>query len=660
MKTFYFFLINFLLSVSSFSQGSWTELNTIQCNQPSSVIPGRRSDSRGFSVGNQFYLSTGRLTIGGGVPNVYYNDLFLFDTSTNLWAPKSSLPGQGRIGSYSFGLNGDGYVMLGRNDSMVLNDCYKYNSLVDSWIQLANFPGIERSCAFTFLLNNKFYLGSGITETGIYLNDFWEYDPSLDQWTQRNNVPKTNIINAGSFSTNLFGYLIGGNNSGIYDSTCFKYDALSDSWTQITPFPVNHSGVTFSGNNVGYAIWGSQCYSYNEITNTWVQKNNSPYSLFLSTPISAGAYEYFVQEDVSVIRYDLVNDQWEKIYHGKSFHPGSFNSITLNDTIYTFNWKYNPINDTWWNDSTLLNVTWYYSDNNFAYGSRNGLFQKFDPVSQTWTLCSPFPTVQPMFTFKINQNGYLGGITFDSSHVPTSQLWKYNFLTDTWQRKADFPGTEEGGMGSFAIGNNGYSIGGYEIYDNMLAEVWKYDAISDSWSQLADVPGGTLYQPTSCVLNGKGILMFSGGGTTLFGTNNCFIHEFDPVTEQWSQINYPFICRSNPVAFSYDNMLYAGFGYWRTGMVSGFTYYDFWKFDPFGNNVSQIPYDNLMELYPNPSSDFIGAKEFDQTKPISVFDVLGKNVLTGKFPLNIQSLSNGIYIVKSFDNKLTKKFVVQH
>ena len=174
MKTFYLFVFSFLFSIACFSQGSWTELKTVDCNQPASEIPIKRYDATGFGVGNKVFYSSGLDSPGGIAPYTFLNDLYEFDLSTNLWVQKSSYPGLGRRYAIGFDFNNFGFLMLGENDSIDMNDCWKYDYTLNSWSQLNDFPGNSRVAAFTFLLNNKFYIGGGVTISG-FVNDFWEY-----------------------------------------------------------------------------------------------------------------------------------------------------------------------------------------------------------------------------------------------------------------------------------------------------------------------------------------------------------------------------------------------------------------------------------------------------------------------------------------------------
>jgi hypothetical protein len=67
-----------------------------------------------------------------------------------------------------------------------------------------------------------------------------------------------------------------------------------------------------------------------------------------------------------------------------------------------------------------------------------------------------------------------------------------------------------------------------------------------------------------------------------------------------------------------------------------------------------------VKLFPNPSTDYIQLSNLTQTENYTIYNVLGAKILKGNISdeekINVQSLSNGLYILK-FDNGEAMKFV---
>ena len=72
---------------------------------------------------------------------------------------------------------------------------------------------------------------------------------------------------------------------------------------------------------------------------------------------------------------------------------------------------------------------------------------------------------------------------------------------------------------------------------------------------------------------------------------------------------------------------------------------------------------NKISIYPNPTKNQLYFKGFSESFDVSVYDILGKNVLNKNLDLNasldVSKLQNGIYIIKFKDYNSTFKFVKQ-
>lgn len=79
-------------------------------------------------------------------------------------------------------------------------------------------------------------------------------------------------------------------------------------------------------------------------------------------------------------------------------------------------------------------------------------------------------------------------------------------------------------------------------------------------------------------------------------------------------------------------------------------------------STSENNYNDKIDVYPNPTSDFINIKIKEVVKSIEIFDLSGKLILkdvSGKKEISISHLQNGSYILKvnTKESAYTKKFI---
>ncbi|WP_082331956.1 T9SS type A sorting domain-containing protein [Mangrovimonas xylaniphaga] len=123
-------------------------------------------------------------------------------------------------------------------------------------------------------------------------------------------------------------------------------------------------------------------------------------------------------------------------------------------------------------------------------------------------------------------------------------------------------------------------------------------------------------------------------------------HKFSQVTNAdlgGATILYPYFCHDGYRLSELDNFYYA----------------------TFNNALGVEDYDMLsrnISIYPNPSSDYIKVSNLSNREDYSIYDILGKKVLSGTVSkseaINIQNIPNGLYFVQfENNNKLTLKFI---
>ena len=209
---------------------------------------------------------------------------------------------------------------------------------------------------------------------------------------------------------------------------------------------------------------------------------------------------------------------------------------------------------------------------------------------QLLRLAIPFannPLDRPNFGFTIGNKGYIGNLDINSLTHP---FWEYDFGTNTWVQKANFPGSRriEGSAATFSIGTKGYITGGLSEQNSnavTLRETWEYDPSNNEWTPKADMPSlnRTAYATGFSAVN-KGYVLAGK-----YITENSTIHlkkllEYDPVTDNWTtKSDFPGLPRYHPSVFVIGSTAFAG-----CGRTMNTFFKDFYKYNPYSNTWSQV------------------------------------------------------------------------
>lgn len=631
-KLFNLFLLSIIFQ-ASFGQGTWTELNGLVGPQPASEIPHIRSDAAGFSVNGMICISTGY----NFELNYAYNDIFGYNPSTNRWEQQTPMPTTGRVSARGGALNGKGFIALGYYGGSFLNDTWEFDPSTMSWTTKAAFPGTERQEAFSFVINNKFYIGGGVNNNlNTVYSDLWEYDPSNDSWTLKSSMP-LGLLGSKTFEIENSGYVIGGLDSLFQPSTqCYKYDQLTDSWSTVTSCPGNNIVATMSDSLFGYAISDTVLYCYDPVGNSWTTKAPPPSSIYETISGKVNSLLYLISSDGSVLSYNPVADTWIENYSalGSNERPRIYGrSLVLSDTAYFNLIKYDINSDNWIADSTLNVNQWLYSIDSNLYAFRSGNYEKYNPVSRTWTSCSPCPVLSADYSFSTVVYGYILGWSTNS----TLEFWQYDPNNDLWTIKSNFPGRNQGAGNSFGILNKGFIAGGVDSTSFGIDDFWEYDESTDTWVQRPSVPGGPRLGGCGISWNNKGVVAFGISDAVGFGL--CDINVYDPTTSSWSLISHSLGCRSgNVIGFSNENNLFFGQGENRISMGVRDPYYDFWKFEDATSGITNLNSTEKFKVYPNPTTGSFRLERIQGEK------VVGKVVLT--------DLSGRKVFQKTIDSKI--------
>jgi hypothetical protein len=259
--------------------------------------------------------------------------------------------------------------------------------------------------------------------------------------------------------------------------------------------------------NYGYVASHSmrKTYKFDPLNNSWQILNiNYCYSDWQYPEFTAktilGDTLYLIAgrfaENPNTKLFDPATNRWRAISGPASSYGGV--AFTLNNKLY-FGLDYN------------------YLEQNFFY--------ECDPSSNySWTRKGDFPTSIPASfssSFSIMNKGF---VVFSNNEV-----WQFNPDSNTWSRKSDFPGIKRQLALSFTIGNDAYFGTGRSV-DGALSDIWKYDFVTDSWTMVMELPGSR-YSALAFSLNGKAYIGFGLKYLDNHPTDLYDFYEFDP--------NYP-------------------------------------------------------------------------------------------------------------------------
>ena len=119
----------------------------------------------------------------------------------------------------------------------------------------------------------------------------------------------------------------------------------------------------------------------------------------------------------------------------------------------------------------------------------------FDPISSKWIKKADFPgeKVSDALSLVVKERIFVLGGSFAYGKDPflSNCLWEYVPDTDTWFRRADFPGTARTNMDGFVIGDRMYAGFGFEnIRGDWLdytRDLWEYLPDKDVWEPRAGI-----------------------------------------------------------------------------------------------------------------------------------------------------------------------------
>src|SRR5438876_285848 len=183
--------------------------------------------------------------------------------------------------------------------------------------------------------------------------------------------------------------------------------------------------------------------------------------------------------------------------------------------------------------------TYVYEAGGYSFNSGNTLsvFNRYDPVADTWTTLSDMPTAAFMASAVYYPPGnkiYVFGGEDANSGVNYNVTRIYDIASQTWSTGANMPDVRSF-MASGYNSDNGkiYLVSGYNTGDVTSAQpdIWEYDPVTDSFTERTPIPhavGGAAFG----IINGH---LYVAGGRDGTDTVVNLVWDYDIAANTWTQ-----------------------------------------------------------------------------------------------------------------------------
>ena len=256
-----------------------------------------------------------------------------------------------------------------------------------------------------------------------------------------------------------------------------KANFFSNGRKGVFSFSIN--GTVYVGGGVGHLDF----WSYTPSTNAWNYIGNIP-----------GVLRYRAYATTFTVR-------------GKGYVVGGTDSGALKNDI----WAYDPSTNLWTQQTSSIpnaarmklfsftvNDRAYIGGGEDATGADLKDFFMYDPLGDSWTNKKDLP-----FTLKSAYAFAPQGVTTENKYTPMrggyvscgiqggvtdTTTYFYDSSSDSWARKAGFPGDRRYGGACFTVGATPYCVMGSNG-TNAFEDIWSFNASGNKWSKVGDFPG---------------------------------------------------------------------------------------------------------------------------------------------------------------------------
>jgi N-acetylneuraminic acid mutarotase len=222
-------------------------------------------------------------------------------------------------------------------------------------------------------------------------------------------------------------------------------------------------------------------------------------------------------------------------------------------------------------------------------------FWEYDPTTNTWAQKSSMPIpLQEAASFVVGTQGYVctGVENTQTATLISNFLYQYDQASNTWTRKADFPGGARRGAVGVGVGvsNVGYvGTGGMSPSYNGLNDWWQYYPVTDQWTQKASLPGSARIYASGFSIGGSGYITCGAASIGSYGSSYNDLWMYVPKFDSWTrEADLPAVSRESAVGFSYGTTegALAG-GRIISGPQTNTALNDFWHYTQSTNQWTQ-------------------------------------------------------------------------
>ena len=259
-----------------------------------------------------------------------------------------------------------------------------------------------------------------------------------------------------------------------------------------------------------------------------------------------------------------------------------------------------------------------------AQGALNELWE-YGPGSNTWNQRSSLPapgrSACAAFFNADSSFAYVVGGILDSGQA-SGEVWRYEYLNDSWVQLSDFPGTPRHRA---MYGDKGILAGGADSLFNPLADVWLFDFQSETWTQIDSLPY-PLYGGSSITHHFD---TYVAGGVTTGGVYNDSVILYNYSSGEWETEWYvlPSARKGGSMVISPSVYPLLQFG---LGIDSSNTRFTDWWGQLIDLSVDEFRRESLT-VYPNPTR---GTFQLNGRGTLSVFNATGKLIQEQRIDLH--------------------------
>ncbi len=252
------------------------------------------------------------------------------------------------------------YVVGGDTPDVFVDNVQIYDPATDSWRSGVPLPtATAGGCAG--VVKNVLYFIGGITTGGVYTDAVWAYNPKTEEWSQKKSMPTTPEAGAVCVVEKGIIYVMGGYGDYSFLATVEGYDPATNQWTPPTP-PGQLQPMLSAEDDAGAGLIGTTIVvtdgsdndvdghnqGYDVPTNTWSWLTPDP-TLRQGTCAasiggrlySAGGWDVVNNEALTIAEsFTLSKDSWKTLASMPQGTMGLGRSVVYKGQLYCFGGEY--------------------------------------------------------------------------------------------------------------------------------------------------------------------------------------------------------------------------------------------------------------------------------------------------------------------------------